>query len=67
MPITNLWTLIPVRLPDSRQGLALSDAPAFRLPAPTPAATQGTLEVPVPPGVDEQRARAAYQRLRNQF
>lgn len=64
MPILGLWTLLPVRLPDGRLGLALSDAPAFRLPAPSPAATQATLNVAVPPGVDEQRARAAYQRQR---
>lgn len=64
MPILGLWTLLPVHLPDGRLGLALSDAPAFRLPAPSPAATQATLNVTVPPGVDEQRARAAYQRQR---
>lgn len=64
MPILGLWTLLPVHLPDGRLGLALSDAPAFRLPAPSPAATQATLNVAVPPGVDEQRARAAYQRQR---
>ncbi len=64
MPILGLWTLLPVRLPDGRLGLALSDAPAFRLPAPTPEAVQATLNVAVPPGVDEQRARAAYQRQR---
>ena len=64
MPILGLWTLLPVRLPDGRHGLALSDAPAFRLPAPTPAAIDATLRIPVPQGVDEQRARAAYQRQR---
>lgn len=64
MPVLGLWTLLPVQLPDGRQGLALSDAPAFHLPAPSPAATQATLNVAVPAGVDEQRARAAYQRAR---
>lgn len=64
MPILGLWTLLPVQLPDGRQGLALSDAPAFHLPAPSRAAAQATLNVAVPAGVDEQRARAAYQRAR---
>lgn len=64
MPVLGLWTLLPVQLPDGRQGLALSDAPAFHLPAPTPAAAQATLNVAVPAGVDEQRARAAYHRAR---
>ena len=64
MPILGLWTLLPVRLPDGRHGLALSDAPAFRLPAPTSAAIDATVRIPVPQGVDEQRARAAYRRQR---
>lgn len=64
MPVLGLWTLLPVQLPDGRQGLALTDAPAFHLPAPTPAATQATLNVAVPEGVDEHRARAAYQQAR---
>ena len=64
MPVLGLWTLLPVQLPDGRQGLALTDAPAFHLPAPTPAATQATLNVAVPEGVDEHRARAAYRQAR---
>lgn len=67
-PVLGIWTHTLVPLNGETTGLVLLDAPALHLPGPdaptTPAAVQASLQAPLDPGLDPQRARAAYSRLR---
>ncbi|WP_165242009.1 DUF6882 domain-containing protein [Corynebacterium lizhenjunii] len=63
MPILSLWTLREVPLDASTSALVFLDAPQLRLPPLRPEIRDAVLAHPAP-GLDADRARAAYLRLR---
>ncbi|APT92944.1 hypothetical protein CPHO_08645 [Corynebacterium phocae] len=64
MRIVNVWTLETVKLDGETTGLVLVDAPQLQLPPLHPEVRAAVLRVPVAPGVDRNRALAAYEQLR---
>lgn len=67
-PVLGVWTHTYVQLNSETRAVVLLDAPPLALPGPddprTTRAVEATLRAPVPAGVDEQRARAAYAQRR---
>lgn len=65
MPVLGVWTLDSVELTRDVSGIVLLDSPTLALPPLTDAVHTATLRVPLPDGIDENRARMAYAIARN--
>lgn len=59
-PVSGMWTDTAVALSPETTGIVLLDAEQLRLPAASAPAVAATLQAPVAPGLDLQRALRAY-------
>lgn len=63
-PVLGIWTHAVTRLSETTSAVLLLDAPELRLPAPTDETVAATLQAPLDPALDRDRALAAYRSRR---
>jgi len=63
-PVLGIWTHAVTRLNDTTSAVVLLDAPELHLPAPTEETVAATLQAPLDPALDRDRALAAYRSRR---
>lgn len=59
-PVSGMWTDLTVPLSPETTGIVLLEAEQLRLPTASTQAVAATLQAPVPPGLDLQRALRSY-------